>query len=135
VLGLFTEEDVAPEELAALLDKAGSDPVAVLMDDAEIFRNCSAAEELRAIINGVGSLPHALVLGGAADGMCSGFSGWQVEAKRARQGALLSPQNTGDGDLIGVRLGRSAVTSTVTPGRALLHLGDGQPLTVQVPWG
>jgi len=75
----------------------------------------------------------ALVLGGNANGLCAGFSGWQVEAKKNRRGALLSPQATLDGDLVGVRVTRSMVSSRVTPGRALVHLGSGEPMTVQVP--
>ena len=49
----------------------------------------------------------ALVFGGNAEDMCAGFSGWQVEARRARRGCLLSPQPISDGDLVGVRLARS----------------------------
>ncbi len=68
----------------------------------------------------------AVVLGGSAEDVGGGFSGWQVEARKARQGALLSPQGLSDGDLVGVRLPRSSVGGPVTPGRALLHLGDGR---------
>ena len=56
-----------------------------------------------------------------------------MEAKKSRQGVLLSPQGSTDGDLIGVRIPRSAVGQPVQPGRGLLHLGDSVPLTVAVP--
>ena len=60
--------------------------------------------------------PQGLVIAGGADDICTGFSGWQVDAKKSRQGALLSPQGTTDGDLIGVRLPRSIVGGPVVPG-------------------
>jgi S-DNA-T family DNA segregation ATPase FtsK/SpoIIIE len=88
---------------------------------------------LRRIVKGAAGPGRALVLGGSADDLCGGLSNWQVEAKKARQGALLSPQGLSDGDLIGARVPRSSVGAPVQPGRALLHLGDGQLVTVQVP--
>jgi S-DNA-T family DNA segregation ATPase FtsK/SpoIIIE len=75
----------------------------------------------------------ALVLAGNADSICTGLSGWQVEAKKSRQGVLLSPQGSTDGDLIGARIPRSAVGQPVHPGRALMHLGTGALVTVAVP--
>jgi S-DNA-T family DNA segregation ATPase FtsK/SpoIIIE len=56
-----------------------------------------------------------------------------VEAKKSRQGVLLSPQGSTDGDLVGVRVPRSAVGGPVQPGRGLVHLGDGALVTVAVP--
>lgn len=50
-----------------------------------------------------------------------------------QRGALLSPRNPFDGDLLGVRLPRSVTNGPVTPGRALVHRGDGEFLTLQVP--
>ena len=76
---------------------------------------------------------HAIVLAGNADGMCSGLSGWQVEVKKGRRGVLLSPQGNSDGELVGVRLPRSAVGGPIVAGRALVHLGDNELLAVQVP--
>jgi hypothetical protein len=58
---------------------------------------------------------------------------WQTEAKKARRGCLLSPQDFTDGDLIGTRIPRDLLGKPVQPGRGLLHLGDGQLITVQVP--
>jgi DNA segregation ATPase FtsK/SpoIIIE, S-DNA-T family len=75
-----------------------------------------------------------LVLAGDADRVCSGFSGWQIEAKKARRGLLLSPQNITDADLIGVRVPRTYIGQPIQPGRGVLHLGGGNPLVVQVPF-
>jgi S-DNA-T family DNA segregation ATPase FtsK/SpoIIIE len=62
-----------------------------------------------------------------------GFSGWQVEVKKNRRGALLSPPVLGAGDLIGARLTRAHLAERVVPGVARVHLGDGTLQTVQIP--
>lgn len=133
VLRLFTGEDIPADGLTEALERAGGEPVAVIVDDAELLRDCDASPVLREIIARGSESAHALVFAGDEEDICSGFAGWQVDAKRARRGMVLSPQSTMSGDLIGVRLPRSAVGSGPTPGRALLHLGDGELLTVTVP--
>jgi DNA segregation ATPase FtsK/SpoIIIE, S-DNA-T family len=132
VLAVLKAGDVPPDELTAALDRAPG-PCVVLMDDAELLRDCSAADVLRRVMRSGPDRPQGLVLAGNADDICTGFSGWQVDAKKSRRGALLSPQGTTDGDLIGVRLPRSAVGGAVHPGRALVHLGDSHLQTLAVP--
>jgi S-DNA-T family DNA segregation ATPase FtsK/SpoIIIE len=75
------------------------------------------------------------VIAGDAESVCGGFSGWQVELKKARRGLVLAPQSITDGDLIGARLPRSVIGQPVHPGRGVLHLGDGELITIQVPVG
>ena len=133
VLALFDDGDVPSEALLDLLNEAGTRPVAIVLDDAELLKECDAKEVLRAIVKGSDPLARAVVLAGNAEDVCSGFSGWQVEVRKNRQGALLSPQSMSDPDLIGARLPRSALGGPIQPGRALVHLGDGQVRSVQVP--
>ena len=133
VRAVFTGSDIPALELAAALESAGG-PCVVLVDDAELLRDCDAADVLRSVMRSGDERPQGLVIAGGADDICTGFSGWQVDVKKSRQGALLSPQGTTDGELIGVRLPRSAVGGPVVPGRALLHLGDTLLHTVQVPF-
>jgi S-DNA-T family DNA segregation ATPase FtsK/SpoIIIE len=132
VLVVFPVADVRAEDLTAALDRAPG-PCVVLMDDAELLRDCAAADVLRRVLRSGPDRPQGMVLAGNADDMCTGFSGWQVEAKKCRQGALLSPQDTTVGDLIGARLPRSAVGGAVQPGRALVHLGDSHLRVLAVP--
>jgi S-DNA-T family DNA segregation ATPase FtsK/SpoIIIE len=56
------------------------------------------------------------------------------ESPSPRCGCLLAPQDFTDGDLIGIRIPRDQIGQPVQPGRALMHLGDGRLLTVQVPF-
>ncbi|MDP5183881.1 FtsK/SpoIIIE domain-containing protein [Blastococcus sp. BMG 814] len=132
VLDVVVDPATPADRWRELLAAGPGRPLVLLLDDGEVLRDCPAAEVFREVVRG--AVPgRALVLGGNADALCTGLSGWQVEAKKARQGVLLSPQGSTDGDLIGVRVPRSAVGGAVRPGRALLHLGDGALLTVAVP--
>jgi S-DNA-T family DNA segregation ATPase FtsK/SpoIIIE len=132
VLRVFTGDDIDEEEFASVLASAGS-RCAVVIDDAEILRNCDAGGELSRIISFGADSGRALVLGGDADGVCMGFSGWQVDAKRARRGVLTGPQTLPEGDLVGVRLTHSMLGGQARPGRCLLNVGDGKLITVTVP--
>jgi S-DNA-T family DNA segregation ATPase FtsK/SpoIIIE len=133
VLAVFESNDLSEEDLRAALDSANGSPVTVLLDDAELLKDAPAGPVFKEIINTGADRGQALVLAGSAEDLNSGFSGWHVDARRSRRGALLSPQTPMDGDLIGVRINRGQVGGQIVPGRALLHLGDGEVRTVQVP--
>jgi DNA segregation ATPase FtsK/SpoIIIE, S-DNA-T family len=108
----------------------------VLVDDAELLRDCDASGELSLIISPDTGPAFRRVLVFAGDpeaGLCAGFGGWQVDAKRARRGALTAPASVSDGELIGVRLTRSQAGQPPRPGRCLLNTGDGRLVTVTVP--
>lgn len=132
VVAVSTTAELGEEELAAALALLDG-PGVVLVDDAEMLKECGAAELFRRVLRTAPDLDRGLVLGGSAEDIGSGFSGWQVDVRKGRQGALLSPQSLTDGDLIGVRVPRSLLGQPVAPGRALVHLGDGELVTVQVP--
>jgi S-DNA-T family DNA segregation ATPase FtsK/SpoIIIE len=129
---LLTGSDLTADELTTAL-AAVTGPAAVIIDDAEGLRDCGAGDQLKTLVAYGGDQSRALVFGGNAEDLCSGFSGWQVDARKARRGCLLSPQQITDGDLIGLRLPRSLIGEPVRPGRALLNTGDGTLRTVAVP--
>ena len=133
VLAVFENADLSEEDLRAALDSAGGHPVCVLIDDGEMLKEAPAGSVLRDIINLGGDRGQALIVAGSAEDLNSGFSGWHVDARRGRRGALLSPQSPMEGDLIGARISRGQTGGQVQPGRALLHLGDGEVRTIQVP--
>ncbi len=133
VLAVIEESATPADRWRELLAAEPGRPLVLLLDDGDVLRDCPAAEVFREVVKGYAGPGRSLVLAGNADSICTGLSGWQVDAKRARQGVLLSPQGSTDGDLIGVRLPRSAVGGPVQPGRGWLHLGDGALLTVTVP--
>ncbi len=132
VLEVFDKPELTEAELAGAL-AAFSGPGVVLVDDAELLRDCGAAGELSRLIALGSDAGRALVLAGDADSIGVGFSGWQVEAKRARRGCLTAPATIPEGDLIGVRLPRDILGQPPHPGRCLLHTGDGKLVTITVP--
>ena len=132
VRGVITAEAPTAEEFAQLLDP-GEGPVALLVDDGEVWRDAPAREWLRGYIRTASGRRRGLVLGGEIGSVAMGFSGWQADVKKNRRGALLSPSEMANGDLVGVRLARSNLAARVVPGSALVHLGDGSVSTVQIP--
>lgn len=136
VLKVFTGDDIDEDEFEELIDEADAspeEPVVVLIDDAEILEDADAASQFKRIIQRGADLGLALVLAGDEEDVCSGFSGWQVDAKKGRRGILLSPQDSSSGELIGLRISRSVVGGPVTPGKGMLHLGNGELATLTTP--
>jgi S-DNA-T family DNA segregation ATPase FtsK/SpoIIIE len=129
---VITDDSLTEELLRPLLDPDGKD-VVLVVDDGELLRDVPGKDYLRGYVRGAAGNRRGLILGGNAAEVGGGFTGWQVDVKKNRRGALLSPQNMTDGDLVGVRVARSSLSSQVTPGRALVHLGSGELVTVQVP--
>jgi S-DNA-T family DNA segregation ATPase FtsK/SpoIIIE len=128
VLAVLTDTTTTAEELDALVAEA-SGCVVVVVDDAEGLRDVPANDFYLRVVKG--QQPGAfLLLGGHTDGIGMGLMGWQVEAKKARQGLLLSPQGLGDGDVVGVRVPRGITGKPVQPGRGWLHQGDGELVQV-----
>ena len=130
--------DLGEEELAECLGSFSSAGV-VIVDDAELLRDCDASGVLGRLVSGSAAAAEpgrALVFAGDPDaGLCAGFGGWQVDAKRSRRGVLTAPSSLPEGELIGVRLNRSMVGQAARPGRCLLNVGDGVLVTVTVPLG
>ncbi|MFJ4558925.1 FtsK/SpoIIIE domain-containing protein [Streptomyces massasporeus] len=134
VLKVFTGDDIDEDEFEELIDQASlEEPIAVLVDDGELLEDCDAESQMKKLVSRGAERGLALVIAGDEEDVCSGFSGWQVDAKKARRGILLSPQESSSGDLVGVRLNRSMVGGQVAPGKGMLHLGDGELRTVVVP--
>ena len=129
---LFDSSQLGAEELIQAQSSFGERGV-VLIDDAELLRDCDAGAELSRLIAFGSDSGRALVFAGDSESVGLGFSGWQVDAKRARRGCLTAPATLPEGDLIGVRLPRGVIGQPPNPGRCLLHTGDGNPLTVTVP--
>ena len=134
VLRLFDTPALGAEELATVLSSS-SGPCVVLLDDAEILRDCDAGSELSRLIAFGADAGRALVFAGESESIGIGFGGWQVEAKRARRGCLTAPSALPEGDLIGMRLPRDLIGQPPRPGRCLLNTGDGKLVTVTVPAG
>ena len=132
VRGVITSDVPTETQFADLLDP-GDGPVVLLVDDAEVWRDLPCRDWLKAFVRKASGNRRGVILGGDVSSVATGFSGWQAEVKKNRRGALLSPPNMSDGDLVGVRLSRSQLATRVVPGPALVHLGTGSLTTAQIP--
>ncbi|MFE2357173.1 FtsK/SpoIIIE domain-containing protein [Streptomyces parvulus] len=134
VLKVFTGRDIDEDEMEGLIESAGPEqPIVVLVDDAEVHEDCDAEDIFKRIVERGVEEGLAVVIAGDEEEICDGFTGWQVDMKKARRGILLSPQDSSAGELIGIRTNRSMVGGQITPGKGMLHLGSGEHLTVTTP--
>ena len=93
-----------------------------------------AAAWLKTYIRTTTDTRRALLVARTASDLSGGFTGWHGGAQGPNRRACC-PSGCIEGELVGVRLPRSAVVEQVKPGKALLHLGDGMLITVTVPFG
>jgi S-DNA-T family DNA segregation ATPase FtsK/SpoIIIE len=121
-----------PETLAEALRAlpAGS---LIAVDDAELLREGALVPVLVAVVRQAREKGWAVLVAGETSQLASGLSGWVADARRNRQGLLLSPQTVLDGEAVGTRLTRSMLAPKVHPGRGLLVAPGSEPVTVQVP--
>ncbi|MDT0306360.1 FtsK/SpoIIIE domain-containing protein [Streptomyces sp. DSM 44917] len=134
VVAVYTGSDLTADEVKqAVATSSRENPVVFIVDDGEDLRRAGGGEELKGIVTQGLELGRSLILGGDEGEICNGFTGWQVDAKKCRRGVLLSPSTHRVGELIGAKLPRSAAAEQPTPGRGILHLGDGTPFQVTTP--
>jgi S-DNA-T family DNA segregation ATPase FtsK/SpoIIIE len=114
-------------ELVEVLN-AAPDGLAVVVDDAELLLHDPVADVLGQVLR---EGRHHLVVAGTVDGLAGAFRGFAADIRRSRSGLLLGPVSHLDGELLGVRLPRSAVAPGPV-GRGLL-IRNGEPTAVQVP--
>ena len=117
------------EQLETVVQRAPS-VLAVLVDDAELVDE-SMAEVLGEVLRIARQRDLRMVLAGETDGLAAAYRGFAFEARRSRSGLLLCPDSHLHGELLGIRLPRSAAFRRPA-GRGIL-VRSGQSLLVQVP--
>ena len=128
-LGSFTPDDDL-EEIRKTV--AGAGRHALLIDDLELLGNDGELAEW--VTDYVGELRDtgSLIIGaGSVDDLDGMYRGPVVAMKKSRNGLLLRPTQTGQGDLLGVRLPRSVASGAGPVGRGLLVIG-GQWEQIQI---
>jgi S-DNA-T family DNA segregation ATPase FtsK/SpoIIIE len=132
VLASFTSASVDAADLSPWFGDGARRRVLVV-DDAEQLKDCAAAAWLSAFVSSCAERGLAFVAAGSVSDLSVGFTGWHVDLRRGRCGALLSPQVPAEGDLIGGVLPRSSLSTRPRIGVAQVNLGDGVVQPVQVP--
>ncbi|MGW1975745.1 FtsK/SpoIIIE domain-containing protein [Streptomyces sp. NPDC001889] len=133
VVEVFTDPNLAVADFRAALGRVDSPAGAVLVDDAEMMANSEIDGDLGALARGSAGDGWGLVIGANNEAMLVSHTGWQTTVRRNRCGALLAPRALGDGEVVGARVPHGLLGADTEPGRAHLHLGDGNFVTVRVP--
>ncbi|MFD9356744.1 FtsK/SpoIIIE domain-containing protein [Streptomyces sp. NPDC060031] len=103
ILGVLNAES-REDDLADLVEKAEGRPYAVIADDAELLYDTRLDEALEALLRKGADGGIGLLAGGTTDSLGSQYRGFVTAARKSRNGLLLSPQSTQDGELFGIRL-------------------------------
>ncbi|WP_435131328.1 FtsK/SpoIIIE domain-containing protein [Actinacidiphila sp. bgisy144] len=106
VLGLLTGTESTADELTELTAKAAGEKFVVVVDDSELLYESMLETALEEVVKSGMDGDHALIAAGSSDSMSSQYRGFVVEARKSRNGLLLSPQTGSEGDLFNVRLPR-----------------------------
>ncbi|MGH4015181.1 MAG: FtsK/SpoIIIE domain-containing protein [Pseudonocardiaceae bacterium] len=110
---------------------AVGDPVAVLVDDAELLADDPAAVLERLVRDARDRGCLVIAAGTTEDLLVARYRGWLAAARRSRSGLLLNPASYLDGEVFDLKLPRS-INGGWPPGRGLL-VRRGHTLRIQVP--
>jgi len=98
-----------------------------------MLREGDLAPALAALMRQAREKSWGVIVAGETAQLVSGLSGWLYDARRGRQGFLICPQTLVDGEVVGTRLARSALTTRVQPGRGLLVEASAEGIPIQGP--
>ncbi|MFJ6798514.1 FtsK/SpoIIIE domain-containing protein [Streptomyces sp. NPDC091268] len=107
ILGVLNAES-REDDLADLVEKAEGRPYAVIADDAELLYDTRLDEALEALLRKGADGGIGLLAAGTTDSLGSQYRGFVTAARKSRNGLLLSPQSSQDGELFGIRLPSNA---------------------------
>jgi S-DNA-T family DNA segregation ATPase FtsK/SpoIIIE len=129
VVGILRGVDMSEADLLERVAVARG-PLAVCIDDAELLNDAPVSMGVQTLLRGARDRGVAVVAGGTTEDL-GGFRGFVSELRKSRSGLLLNPMAPTDGEPLGLRVPRTAL-SAGPPGRALLVAGGGMT-TVQMP--
>ncbi|MEU3097478.1 FtsK/SpoIIIE domain-containing protein [Streptomyces sp. NPDC006967] len=103
VLGLLNA-DSREDDLEELVDNASGGSYVVIVDDAELLYDTRLDEALEAVVRKGADGGIGLIAAGSTDSLSGQYRGFAVEARKSRNGLLLTPQSPSEGELFGIRL-------------------------------
>ena len=127
VLGLLNA-DSREDDLEELVDKASGGSYVVIVDDAELLYDTRLDEALEAVVRKGADGGIGLIAAGSTDSLSGQYRGFAVEARKSRNGLLLTPQSPSEGELFGIRLPSNSGGGTAGSG---LFVAGGSFMPVQ----
>lgn len=124
--------DSSSEELEALTQSARG-PYVIVVDDAELIYDTPLDEALeeeirRGMDGGLG-----VIMAGAVDTLSSQYRGSVVQARKSRNGLLLSPQGSADGEMFNIRITANSATGGPTGRGLFVRGGEAMPAQAVMP--
>ncbi|MFE5257260.1 FtsK/SpoIIIE domain-containing protein [Streptomyces coelicoflavus] len=107
VLGLLNA-DSREDDLDELVGKASGGAYVVMVDDAELLYDTRLDEALETVVRKGADGGIGLIAAGSTDSLSGQYRGFAVEARKSRNGMLLTPQSPSEGELFGIRLPANA---------------------------
>lgn len=124
----------SPEVLSGAQPLVVEGPAVLLVDDVDLFGFNSPLEPaLRALVASGRDRGVGLAYAGSGEVLSQSISGWLGEARRSRQGVLLAPQTSLEGDLVGTRIPVSLLRGGVRPGRGYVADATGTLRAITIP--
>ncbi|MGW7818679.1 FtsK/SpoIIIE domain-containing protein [Streptomyces puniciscabiei] len=108
--------DSSGYDLEELQDQLDGRPYVIVVDDAELLYDESLDEPLESVIRKGADGGVGLIAAGTTDTLSGQYRGFAVEARKSRNGLLLTPQSPSDGELFSVRLPANSGSGTVGSG-------------------
>ncbi|MDL2081560.1 FtsK/SpoIIIE domain-containing protein [Streptomyces sp. GXMU-J15] len=127
VLGVLNAESRG-DDLEDLVEGVSDGTYVVIVDDAELLYDTNLDEALEAFIRKGADGGLGLIAAGATDSLSGQYRGFAVEARKSRNGLLLTPQTPSDGELFGIRLPANSGGGSVGSG---LFVSGGSFMPVQ----
>ncbi|MCK9874577.1 cell division protein FtsK [Frankia sp. Ag45/Mut15] len=124
----------APEVLTGAEPLTVEGPAVLIVDDVDLFGFNSPLEPaLRPIVASGRDRGVGLAYAGSGEVLSQAISGWLGEARRSRQGVLLAPQSSLEGDLVGCRIPPSLLRGGIRPGRGYVADAAGTLRAIVIP--
>ncbi|SNX63188.1 S-DNA-T family DNA segregation ATPase FtsK/SpoIIIE [Streptomyces sp. TLI_55] len=127
VLGVLNA-DSRGDDLEDLVEGLGGGAYVVVADDAELLYDTNLDEALETVIRKGADGGIGLLAAGTTDSLSGQYRGFAVEARKSRNGMLLTPQSSSDGELFGIRLPANSGGGAVGSG---LFISGGTYVPVQ----
>jgi DNA segregation ATPase FtsK/SpoIIIE, S-DNA-T family len=126
---LTSAETLAGDLVEAM---ASPRPGALIIDDAELLLDTPASARLDRIVRNAPDEGWIIVIAGSTTELSRRFAGWIYDVRQGRTGVILQPSSPTDGEVLDLRLPRSAAQARqLPPGRGVLAM-RGEWTTVQV---
>ncbi|CCK28253.1 cell division FtsK/SpoIIIE [Streptomyces davaonensis JCM 4913] len=103
VLGVLNA-DSRGDDLEDLVEGVSDGTYVVIVDDAELLYDTNLDEALETVIRKGADGGLGVIAAGTTDSLSGQYRGFAVEARKSRNGLLLTPQTPSDGELFGIRL-------------------------------